>query len=60
MKAFTYQTVISTLDDHGVRSLELNRPQRLNAMNRQLIRDVAAAFDDANADEAPRIPVFQG
>ena len=60
MSDFTYETVISTLDDHGVRSLVLNRPQRLNAMNRQLIRDVASAFDDANADQDTRVILFSG
>ena len=60
MTAFTYDSVISTLDEHGVRSLVLNRPQRLNAMNRQLVVDVARAFDDANADSATRVILLSG
>ncbi len=55
-----YETVLSTLDKAGVRTITLNRPDRLNAMNRQLIDDVARAFDDANADEATRSIVFTG
>jgi enoyl-CoA hydratase/carnithine racemase len=60
VKTFDYETVSSTIDDDGLRSLLLNRPECLNAMNRQLIRDVTRAFDDANADDATRVIVFSG
>ncbi len=56
----TYATVLSDLLEDGVRRIALNRPDRLNAMNRQLIDDVARAFDDANADPATRAIVFSG
>ena len=59
----TYATVLSTLHEgahDGVRTITLNRPDSLNAMNRQLIDDVAAAFDDANADDATRAIVLTG
>ena len=48
MADFLYETVLSSVDDNGVRIISLNRPDRLNAMNRTLIDDVARAFDDAN------------
>ncbi len=60
MTDFNYETVLSTLGDKGVRTIALNRPGSLNAMNRQLIDDVARAFDDANADPATRAIVFTG
>jgi enoyl-CoA hydratase/carnithine racemase len=60
VKTFDYETVSSTIDEHGLRTLLLNRPECLNAMNRQLIRDVTRAFDDANADDATRVIVFSG
>ncbi|GMQ75942.1 MAG: enoyl-CoA hydratase/isomerase family protein [Gammaproteobacteria bacterium] len=60
MSVFEYETVLSVLDDNGVRTISLNRPDSLNAMNRQLIDDVARAFDDANADPATRAMVFTG
>ncbi len=60
MSSFQYETVLSALDDNGVRTISLNRPDRLNAMNRQLIDDVARAFDDANADRTTRAIVFTG
>ena len=55
-----YETVLSSLSDKGVRTITLNRPDSLNAMNRQLIDDVARAFEDANADDATRAIIFTG
>jgi enoyl-CoA hydratase/carnithine racemase len=43
-----------------VRTITLNRPDRLNAMNRRLIDEVARAFDEANADAATRSIVLTG
>jgi len=60
MTAFAYQTVISERDDKGVRTISLNRPESLNAMNRQLIDDVAASFADANADPETLAIVLTG
>jgi enoyl-CoA hydratase/carnithine racemase len=60
MSNFEYETVLSTIDDDGVRTILLNRPNSLNAMNRQLIDDVVRAFDDANADDATRVIIFTG
>jgi enoyl-CoA hydratase/carnithine racemase len=60
MKELHYDTVLSTLEEGAVRCIALNRPERLNAMNRQLIDEVARAFDDANADTATRVILFTG
>ncbi len=60
MSAFQYDTVTSVVDDNGVRTIALSRPDSLNAMNRRLIDEVAVAFDDANADDATRAIVFTG
>lgn len=60
MSELEYETVISTLGDHGVRTIMLHRPEQLNAMNRTLISEVASSFDDANADSETRAIVFTG
>ena len=57
---FEYATVLSERGDDGVRTITLNRPERLNAMNRQLIDDVAEAFRDAHADAATKAIIFTG
>ena len=60
MTDFTYDTILSTMTDEGVRTIALNRPAALNAMNRRLIDEVALAFDDANRDPATRAIIFTG
>lgn len=60
MTTFTYDTILSTMTSDGVRTISLNRPEALNAMNRQLIDEVAVAFDDANRDRETRAIVFTG
>ncbi len=59
MNELTYETVLSQNDD-GVRTITLNRPNRLNAMNQTLITEIAQAFDDANADEKTRVIILTG
>lgn len=60
MTEFTYDTVLSSMTGDGVRTIALNRPDCLNAMDRRLIDDVAQAFDDANSDTATRAIIFTG
>jgi enoyl-CoA hydratase/carnithine racemase len=60
MTDFRYDTVLSSLSGRGVRTIALNRPECLNAMNRQLIDDVARAFDDANGDTDTAAILFTG
>ena len=60
MNNFTYQCIKSTLSDKGVRTIALNWPESLNAMNWQLIEDVSTAFNDANADPATLVIIFTG
>ncbi|PWE33232.1 enoyl-CoA hydratase/isomerase family protein [Maritimibacter sp. 55A14] len=59
MSDFRYATVLSARDG-GVRTITLNRPESLNAMNRALIDDLARAVEDANADPATRAILLTG
>ncbi len=52
-------TVLSSLRN-GVRTLTLNRPERLNAINGALIADLRAALAEANDDEDTRAIVLRG
>ncbi|CUH65486.1 putative enoyl-CoA hydratase echA8 [Thalassovita gelatinovora] len=60
MTDFSYDTILSSMTGDGVRTIALNRPNSLNAMNRRLIDDVAIAFDDANRDPQTRAIIFTG
>ena len=53
-------TVISTSLGDGVAKISLNRPHRLNAILPELLDDLVAAFDDANADDGMRAIVLTG
>jgi enoyl-CoA hydratase len=44
----------------GVRLLTLDRPDRLNAMSGELIRDLHRALDQVAADEECRVVVLTG
>jgi 2-(1,2-epoxy-1,2-dihydrophenyl)acetyl-CoA isomerase len=55
----TLETVnVSVLD--GTATVELNRPQALNAWNHQLGRDLLAAFEQVTQDDAVRAIVLTG
>ena len=44
----------------GVAVLTVNRPDKLNAINRQLLQDLSAAIDQVRADDAVRVVVVTG
>jgi enoyl-CoA hydratase len=44
----------------GIAKITLNRPERLNAMNHALVRDLYTALDDLGADRSCRVIVLTG
>ena len=52
-------TVLSDLRD-GVRTITLNRPERLNAINPELLADLRAALAEGNADPGTRVMLLRG
>ena len=49
------------LDDRGaVRHITINRPEKLNALNRETISELHVAFDQAEHDDAVRVVVLAG
>ena len=54
-----FQTLL--IEDRGaVRLVTLNRPDKLNALNRETIGELHQAFDEAAADESVRVVVLTG
>jgi len=49
-----------TVVQHGVRTLTLNRPERLNAIDLEMLEALIAALDAAAADQATRVVVLTG
>lgn len=55
----TYETLELTLDDR-ILTIALNRPDRLNAFNGPMLRDLIAAFDEADANDDVRAVIVTG
>ena len=53
-------SVLLTRDSHGVATLTLNRPDKRNAFDDELIRRLHAAVEDVAADPAVRVMVLTG
>jgi enoyl-CoA hydratase/carnithine racemase len=52
--------LVLTEDRGGVRHLVLNRPDKRNALNAELIRELGAAIEAAAADDGVRVVVLRG
>lgn len=46
--------------DNGVATITLNRPDKLNAYNRDMGREIIAAFDEVDRDDAVRAVIVTG
>ncbi|ETX13873.1 enoyl-CoA hydratase [Roseivivax halodurans JCM 10272] len=54
-----YETIIVEVEDH-VAVIKLNRPDALNALNSQLLGELASALKDASANEKVRCIILTG
>jgi len=54
-----FETLLYDAAD-GIATLTLNRPDRLNAVNASVIRELVAAFDRADADDSVRAVIVTG
>src|SRR5258708_33360670 len=55
----TFETLLYSVEE-GIATITLNRPDRLNAFNTQMMRDMIAAFDLTDADDAVRAVIVTG
>lgn len=55
-----YQCIELDLDDDGILTIRLNRPERLNAVNDQLHTELAHVFADAERDSAVHVCILTG
>jgi enoyl-CoA hydratase/carnithine racemase len=53
-------SLVLTEDRGAVRHLVLNRPEKRNALNRELIAALGAAIEEAAADDAVRVLILRG
>ena len=59
MSAPTFETIQYAVED-GVATVTLNRPEKLNAFNTQMMKDLIAVFDLTDADDAVRAVIVIG
>ena len=55
-----YETVMYEVGDDGVAVVTLNRPERRNALDPQLLHELHDVFDAVDADDSVRIAVIAG
>ncbi|GAB3656513.1 enoyl-CoA hydratase-related protein [Echinicola sediminis] len=55
----TYKN-ISILKQAGIGTLRLNRPEQLNAMNREMMDEIIAGIEDINSDSSISVGVITG
>lgn len=54
-----YQNLLITTQD-GIRTITINRPKKLNALNRATIQELHHAFDDGDQDTQTRVILLTG
>jgi enoyl-CoA hydratase/carnithine racemase len=59
MAAPSFETLLYAVED-GIATVTLNRPEKLNAYNTQMMRDMIAAFDETDRDDAVRCVIVTG
>lgn len=55
----TFETLLYAVED-GIATITLNRPDKLNAFNTQMMKDMIAAFDETDADDNVRVVIVTG
>ena len=54
-----YETILTDVSEN-ILTITINRPDKLNALNTQMIRDLIGAIDEADGDDAVRAIVVTG
>jgi enoyl-CoA hydratase/carnithine racemase len=59
MAAPVFETLLYAVED-GVATVTMNRPDKLNAFNTRMMRDLIAVFDETDGDDAVRAVIVTG
>ena len=55
----TFETLKYSVED-GIATITLNRPEKLNAFNTTMMKEMIAAFDETDADDDVRVVIVTG
>ncbi len=56
----SYETLLLEIDDGGVAVVTINRPEKMNALNAQVIEELRACFGELRRDERVRVVILTG
>ena len=56
----SYQTLEPHLDDHGILTLYLNRPEQMNAFTVEMANELIDFFEGVNADDSVKVIIVTG
>ncbi|HET6527578.1 MAG TPA: enoyl-CoA hydratase-related protein [Balneolaceae bacterium] len=56
----TYKTIIFKTDDRGIATIQINRPKKLNALNDEVLNELAEVFKAIQIDEAINAVIVTG
>jgi enoyl-CoA hydratase len=54
-----YSTIVTNLAD-GIYTITINRPDKMNALNRDVFTDLATAVDEINSNDAIKAAIITG
>jgi enoyl-CoA hydratase/carnithine racemase len=60
MTAPTFETLLYSVDDEGIATISLHRPDKLNAFTRGMMNDLIAVFDVTDADDKVKAIIVTG
>jgi len=55
-----FETILLETDAHGIATITLDRPDKLNAFNKVMLDEMVAAFDATDADDSVRAVIVTG
>ena len=55
----SYNNILSE-ESNGITTITINRPKKLNALNKETIQELHEAFDDADDDENTKVIIVTG
>src|SRR6056297_773454 len=56
----SYQTISVEIDDHGIANVVINRPDKLNALNDQVLNELAEVFKDIQINKDIKAVLLTG
>lgn len=55
-----YNSIKCSVDDQGIATVTINRPQALNALNREVFTELGKVFDELREDHRVRVVILTG